>query len=79
MQWLYRQSILSDTEVSLFISSYEKYSKAFDKAHFLDLRAWYSWRIAAYCLWQVEHGNSAYQKALEHEISALENAHTKIA
>ena len=79
MQWLYRQSILSDTEVSSFISSYEKYSKAFDKAHFLDLRAWYSWRIAAYCLWQVEHGNSAYQKALEHEISALENAHTKIA
>ena len=79
MQWLYRQSILPDIEVSSFISSYAQYSKAFDQSRFLDLRAWYSWRIAAYCLWQVEHGNSAYQRPLELEISALEKAHSKIA
>ena len=79
MQWLYCQSILPDVEVSSFISSYAKYSAAFDKSRFLDLRAWYSWRIAAYCLWQVEHGNSAYQRPLELEISALEKPHSKIA
>ena len=79
MQWLYRQAILSDIEVSSFISSYAQYSAVFDKARFLDLRAWYSWRIAAYCLWQVEHGNFAYKKALEHEISDLKKAHAKIA
>ena len=79
MQWLYCQSILPDVEVSSFISSYAQYSKAFDQSRFLDLRAWYSWRIAACCLWQVEYGNSAYQRPLELEISALEKAHSKIA
>ncbi len=79
MQWLYRQSILTDEDGASFISSYAQYSAAFDETRFSNLRIWYSWRIAAYCLWQIEHGNSAYNKALELEISALEKAHTQIA
>ena len=78
MQRLYRQSILTNEGVASFIKSYAKYSATFDETRFLNLRVWYSWRIAAYCLWQIEHGNSAYNKALELEISALEKAHTQI-
>ena len=79
MQWLYRKSTLSDVEAFAFIDMYSECNAAFDKKRFSEIRDWYSWRIAAYCLWQMERGNEAYERALELELKSLEKPHAKRA
>ncbi|MCA0929353.1 phosphotransferase family protein [Ruegeria profundi] len=68
MQHLYRGKALTLTEESLFLSAY---GCANAVKRYKSLRRWYAWRMAAYCLWQIENGGSDYSVGLELERAAL--------
>nr|WP_247744371.1 aminoglycoside phosphotransferase family protein [Ruegeria sp. R14_0] len=68
MQCLYRGSPLTQTEEALFLNAYGVPETV---ARFRELRPWYAWRMAAYCLWRMENGAADYARSLELEVAAL--------
>lgn len=68
MQFLYRGTILTSQEEDRFLSAYPDIEIV---ARYRDLRRWYGWRMAAYCLWRKENGAPDYAKGLELELAAL--------
>ena len=67
MQWLYRGSVLTASEVAAFLSGFppavsRRYSQ---------LAPLYHWRMAAHCLWKAEHDASDYAQAMQLELAAL--------
>lgn len=68
MQFLYRGAALTTTEEQEFLSAYDHPTLI---TRFHQLRPWYAWRMAAYCLWRAERGATDYAKALELELRAL--------
>ncbi len=68
MQCLYRGSPLSPTEEEHFLTAYNDPETV---ARFHELRPWYAWRMAAYCLWRMENGAADYARTLELEVAAL--------
>ncbi len=68
MQSLYRGSALTPAEEQAFLSSYPD-TEIVERA--IKLRPWFTWRMAAYCLWQTESGNTDYKVGMELELAAL--------
>ncbi|CUH42532.1 phosphotransferase family protein [Ruegeria atlantica] len=68
MQRLYRGAPLSGPEEERFLAAYGHDETV---ARYRDLRPWYAWRMAAYCLWRIENGAADYAQTLELEIAAL--------
>ncbi|MCG7520613.1 phosphotransferase family protein [Ruegeria sp. Ofav3-42] len=68
MQRLYRGSPLNRTEEEQFLTAYDHPETV---ARFTELRPWYAWRMAAYCLWRIENGAADYAESLELEVAAL--------
>lgn len=53
------------------LNAYQTRYPRFDFARFERLYPHYSWRIAAYCLWQKLQGNSDYSAAFDQEVTTL--------
>ncbi|WP_299948418.1 aminoglycoside phosphotransferase family protein [uncultured Ruegeria sp.] len=68
MQHLYRDATLSEAEVASFLTAYDQREIT---ERYLLLRPWFSWRMAAYCLWRIENGSPDYIPAFELEINEL--------
>lgn len=68
MQHLYRGQALTVAEEDRFLTAYGQRGTIL---RYRALRPWYAWRMAAYCLWQVENGSADYAKGLELELAAL--------
>lgn len=68
MQQLYRGAPLTDSEMRDFLVAYDRPDIT---ERYLSLRPWYAWRMAAYCLWQIEHGAPDYARGYELEITEL--------
>lgn len=66
MQILYRGAPLSPEEETAFLSAYKE-PRVVER--YLELRPWYAWRMAAYCLWRVENGAPAYREGIELELA----------
>ena len=71
MQRLYRGKILNAKQQKQVLNAYQAQYPRFDFARFERLYPHYSWRIAAYCLWQKQQGNSDYSDAFDQEVTAL--------
>lgn len=71
MQHLYRGKVLSDQEVASFFIGYDDPTVA-DRYH--RLAPFYHARMAAYCLWQLEHGRPEYGAGLQLEVTALQRS-----
>ena len=71
MQKLYRGKILNAQQQRQVLNAYQAQYPRFDFARFERLYPHYSWRIAAYCLWQKLQGNSDYSDAFDQEVAAL--------
>lgn len=71
MQHLYRGETLSPREVSAFFAAYDAPDIA---ARYHALAPFYHWRMAAYCLWQVQNGRTAYADGLALERAALQRS-----
>ncbi len=68
MQTLYRGHPLSEAEEDRFLSAYGHSETV---SRFRTLRPWYSWRMAAYCLWRIENGSPDYAAGLRLEMDRL--------
>lgn len=68
MQWLYRGTLLSQHEADAFLAAFPPDTAARYRA----LAPLYHWRMAAHCLWKIEHGADDYRKALDLELDAFE-------
>jgi Ser/Thr protein kinase RdoA (MazF antagonist) len=68
MQYLYRGAPLTCAEQGQFLNAYPD-TQTKDRFH--QLRLWYHWRMAAYCLWRSQHGHEDYRAGLELELAAL--------
>jgi len=68
MQIAYRGEVLSKTDESAFLSAYDD---AETLGRYAQLAPWYHARTLAYCLWQVERGESAASDRAEAEHHAL--------
>lgn len=68
MQKLYRGAPLTKPETQVFLAAYpnqtiiERYHK---------LKAWYHWRMAAYCLWKMDQGERDYADGFSLECDSL--------
>lgn len=71
MQLLYRGTPLSDSETQVFLDAYPN-REVTQRYH--EVCPWFHWRMAAYCLWRLEKGETDYAKALELELQALDAA-----
>ncbi|WP_235820438.1 phosphotransferase [Falsiruegeria litorea] len=69
MQMLYRGAPLTEAESQLFLAAYPDNETV---GRYAELRPWYHWRMAAYCLWRQERGAADYGSALELELAALD-------
>lgn len=67
MQLLYRGAPLSDEESTAFLKHFDETQQA----RYAALAPLYHYRMAAYCLWQIERENLAYKEALVAELNAL--------
>ncbi len=70
MQWLYRGTILSAEEENRFLSAYDDPEITH---RYGNLRRWYAWRMAAYCLWRSENGAPDYATGCALETETLRN------
>ena len=68
MQKIYRGAPLNATENDAFLGAYPDPTTV---ERFHVLRPWYHWRMAAYCLFQVERGRAEYAEGLSLECAAL--------
>lgn len=68
MQRLYRGKPLSSQEEGRFLRAYGRPDVV---SRYGALRSWFAWRMAAYCLWRVEHGAEDYEHGLQLEMDAL--------
>ncbi|NOC85329.1 phosphotransferase [Ruegeria sp. HKCCD6428] len=68
MQQLYRGSPLSNKEEDQFLSAYGRPEIV---ARYEQLRPWYAWRMATYCLWRAENGAPDYATGLNLETAIL--------
>lgn len=68
MQYLYRGTVLTAAEEDEFLSAYNRPEIT---RRYKELRPWYAWRMAAYCLWKTERGASDYVQGLELELATL--------
>ncbi|NOD99290.1 phosphotransferase [Ruegeria sp. HKCCD6228] len=68
MQQLYRGSPLSKKEEDQFLSAYGRPEIV---ARYEQLRPWYAWRMATYCLWRAENGAPDYATGLNLETAIL--------
>ncbi|PSL16550.1 phosphotransferase [Shimia abyssi] len=71
MQLIYRGSPLTSQEVSEFLQAYGDPDVV---TRYLNLAPHFHWRMAAYCLWQMEQGQSDYEEGLKLEVQALRRA-----
>lgn len=69
MQALYGEGPLSQKQHDLFLKGYGQPDLI---SRLSMLRPFFHWRMAAHCLWKVEHGNAEYEKGLALELFALE-------
>lgn len=68
MQWLYRGSPLTHSEILSFRGAFAQSTlKRYDR-----LARLYHWRMAAHCLWRSERDEPEYAQALQLELAALE-------
>lgn len=68
MQYLYRGAPLMPQEEIDCLSAYGV-SAVVERYH--QLRPWFHWRMAAYCLWRVQQGEVEYKRGFELERDAL--------
>lgn len=68
MQKLYRGAPLTLTEERDFLTAYPD-SKIVQRYQLL--KAWYHWRMSAYCLWQLDQGNEDYLDGFDLECDYL--------
>ena len=68
MQWLYRGQPLSQDEIKCFLDAYHDVDIV---ARYHELRHWFGWRMAAYCLWRSRNGAKDYETGLQLELDAL--------
>lgn len=71
MQHLYRGAALSDAEIDAFFTAYERPEIT---ARYDALAPFYHWRMAAYCLWQMQNGRDDYAQGLALERAALQRS-----
>ncbi|SEO06939.1 Phosphotransferase enzyme family protein [Salinihabitans flavidus] len=71
MQHLYRGHVLSPAEEAQFLDAYADTELS---TRYQKLAPWYHWRMAAYCLWQVENGREEYGAGLKLEWDALQRS-----
>ncbi|GAB5436087.1 phosphotransferase [Falsiruegeria mediterranea] len=69
MQLLYRGAPLTPAETRQFLAMYPDRSIV---DRYAQLRPWFHWRMAAYCLWRQERGAADYAQALNLELAALD-------
>lgn len=68
MQKLYRGSPLTQAEEQLFLAAYPDPSIT---QRYQSLKAWYHWRMAAYCLWRMDQGDYDYAVGFDLEFNSL--------
>ncbi len=68
MQKLYRGAPLTPTEEQHFLAAYPV-SKIVQR--YQTLKAWYHWRMSAYCVWQLDQGNEDYLDGFKLECDYL--------
>ncbi|MGR3661746.1 MAG: phosphotransferase family protein [Paracoccaceae bacterium] len=68
MQKLYRGTPLTQSEIQVFLAAYPNPSIV-ERYHWL--KAWYHWRMAAYCLWRVDQGERDYTDGFSLECDSL--------
>ncbi len=68
MQKLYRGVPLTLSEEQDFLAAYPNIDIVDRYQH---LKAWYHWRMAAYCLWQMEQGDKEYADGFDLECNYL--------
>jgi Phosphotransferase enzyme family len=68
MQKLYRGAPMSLAEEQEFLAAYPRFDIV-DRYRYL--KAWYHWRMAAYCQWQMEQGEADYAEGFELEYNCL--------
>ncbi|GAB4532220.1 MAG: hypothetical protein Tsb0024_01060 [Ruegeria sp.] len=71
MQRIYRGRPLTHDQEFRFLQAYGCPETA---ERYRELKPWYAWRMAAYCLWRVEHGAPAYEDGLMLELAGLAEA-----
>ncbi len=71
MQYLYRGLPLSTAEEEAFLAAYPDPRMV---GRYLALKPWFHWRMAAYCLWRSQRGESRDSTALALERAALDQS-----
>lgn len=75
MQCLYRGAALAEADVSAFFVAYDAPDIA---TRYQRLAPFYHWRMAAYCLWQMQNGRADYAEGLALEKAALQRSVSSI-
>ncbi|MFC3612203.1 phosphotransferase family protein [Lutimaribacter marinistellae] len=75
MQFIYRGAALSGAERTAFLGAYPD-REVVERYHCL--RPWFTWRMAAYCLWRCQQGAADYASAYELECAELRCRLSKI-
>lgn len=68
MQLLYTQTPITKVQKQAFLDAYPDQETI---SRYEVLAPLYSWRMAAYCLWQLENGKTDYAKAFELELASI--------
>lgn len=68
MQLLYRGGPLEGDQENRFLSAYGEPDVL---SRYEQLRPWFAWRMAAYCLWRMENGAPDYERGFQLEVEAL--------
>ncbi len=71
MKVLYRGAPLSSVETDAFLTAYDAPDVVL---RYHALAPYYHWRMAAYCLWQLENGRPDYAQGLDLERAALQRS-----
>ncbi|MGR3635579.1 MAG: phosphotransferase [Shimia sp.] len=71
MQHLYRGKVLSRADEASF---FEAYAVPDIQKRYQALAPFYHWRMAAYCLWQMQNGRSDYAEGLAMERAAFQRS-----
>lgn len=71
MQFLYRGAPLGDVETEAFLTAYGSHDVT---QRYHALAPYYHWRMAAYCLWQLENGRPDYAQGFDLERAALQRS-----
>lgn len=68
MQHLFGGRILTPHDLSAFLTAYANPAR---RTRYLALAPLYHWRMAAYCLWKIEHGDPEYKAGYALELQRL--------